>query len=282
MKPWILIDVSSLCYRFFHVMGDLTYGTIKTGVIYGFIRHVIELQDWFRTKQIAFCFDAGCAKRVALFDGYKATRRAARATALENRDSDDPRVHLELQIEYLRIRYLPTIGYRNIFQEPGFEADDLIAKLSRQVESAIVVSGDHDLFQLISPTVRMWRPSRNRMLTLARFRDQYGIDPSEWWKIKSLTGCDTDEVPGVPGVGEKTAIKYLRGELSEKSKIYKRIKQSRALLNQNAKLVRLPFEGTPSLKLRQDEPSMKGWEKVCTHLGFKSLRYDQIPPFLRS
>lgn len=278
MKTWLIIDVSCLCYRFFHVIGDLTYGHIKTGVVYGFLRQVIELQDLFRTRDVAFCFDVGESKRVQLFEGYKAHRRQRR---LADPEVARLRDQLDSQITFLRTRYLPAIGYKNVFGIQGYEADDLIARLAKRVESAIIVSSDHDLFQLISPNVRLWRPSKNKMLTLGRFRQEYGIEPSQWALVKALCGCSTDEIPGIKGVGEKTAIKYLNGELPVSSKAYKRIDDApNEDYERNYKLVRLPLPSTPELHLQADALSLKGWRKVCDHLGMKTLR-DSLPPGLR-
>jgi DNA polymerase I len=279
MSDWLIIDVSCLCYRFFHVLGDLTYGHIKTGVVFGFLRQTIELQDLFKTRNVAFCFDVGESKRVQIYEGYKAHRRARR---LADPEVARLRDQLDSQITFLRTRYLPAIGYKNVFGIQGYEADDLIARIAGRVESAIVVSSDHDLFQLITERVRLWRPSKNKMMTRRRFKEEYGIEPAQWAKVKALSGCSTDEIPGVGRVGEKTALKFLNKELDTKSKVYRNITSEEAMnkATRNLRLVRLPLDGTPELLLQADALNLSGWHKVCDHLGMKTLR-DMLPPGLR-
>ncbi len=278
--PWLIVDVSSLCYRFFRVMPELTYGDIKRTLIFGFIRQVGELQDLFRTQRVVFCFDVGQSKRCDIFPAYKAERRAAR---FRDEETQRTRDLLDQQIDHLRKRYLPAIGYNNVFGIQGYEADDLIASIALNVRSAIIVSTDRDFYQLLSPGVRQWLPDRQRMMTERRFREKYKIDPKFWAMVKALTGCDTDEVPGIEGVGEPTAIKYLRGELPTTYKVFARIQspEGRTITERNRQLVKLPLYGTPKLQLWQDQLNPRGWHRVCNHLGVTSMA-SQLPPGLRS
>ncbi len=169
-----------------------------------------------------------------------------------------------------------------MFGVQGYEADDLIASIALRVRNAIIVGSDRDFYQLLSRGVRQWLPDRQRMMTLKRFREKYKIEPAMWATVKALTGCDTDEVPGIEGVGEPTAIKYLRGELPTTYKVFGRIQspESRILTERNRHLVKLPFRGTPKLQLWQDDLSLEGWRKVCNHLGMRSLMHE-LPPGLR-
>ena len=92
--------------------------------------------------------------------------------------------------------------------------------------------------------------------------------------MKALAGCSTDSVPGIKGVGEKTAIKYLKNELKESSKIYQRIisKEGWNIYKRNIELVKLPFTGTKIFKLKTDKLSATGWKEVVEQLGMKSIR----------
>ena len=100
--------------------------------------------------------------------------------------------------------------------------------------------------------------------------------------VKIIAGCSTDEVPGVPGVGEKTAIKYLTGELDKHTKTFKKIATSASfpLYARNRKLIKLPMEGTHRFRLQDDELSEEGWRQVTKLLGMRSIR-DRMPFYTR-
>ncbi|GAH00618.1 unnamed protein product, partial [marine sediment metagenome] len=102
--------------------------------------------------------------------------------------------------------------------------------------------------------------------------------PREWKLVKALAGCSTDGIPGVKGVGEKTAIKYLTSQLKETTKACQAIisKEGIKIFKRNLKLVALPFKGTNVFKLKKDKLSKEGWIKVTKTLGMKSLQNHNI------
>ena len=110
-------------------------------------------------------------------------------------------------------------------------------------------------------------------MTLQGFKKQYQIIPDQWGLVKCIAGCVTDEVPGIKGIGEKTVIKYLTGELKETTKAFKKIeKQKTKYIKRNYPLVVLPLEGTDNFKLRKDKISKEGWNEVVEKLGLKSIK----------
>lgn len=279
-NTWLLIDSNFLAYRAYHAMGDLSFGAIKTGVVYGFLKEIIALQDRFATTRVAFCFDHGNPKRKEVLACYKQKRHALREMTEEEQKA---RIFMRQQVEKLREEYLPAIGYRNIFAQWGYEADDMIASLCQTLDDndeAIIVSADADLWQLIRGNVTFFRPSifkqLPRVITLQSFKKEHGIHPKYWARVKALAGCKSDEIPGVGGVGEKTALRYLKGELKQGSAARLAIRAGfdRGVVSTNMRIVRLPFEGTQRLKLREDELTEKGWKEVCATLGLRSLVND--------
>jgi 5'-3' exonuclease len=118
----------------------------------------------------------------------------------------------------------------------------------------------------------MYNPGKKKAVTLQSFSKETGLEPWEWAKVKAIGGCKTDEVPGIPGVGEKTAIKYILGKLKPDSAAYKAIKANKEIITRNRKLVELPFEGTQVFELRTDTISDEGWKEVCDALGMSSIR----------
>lgn len=272
-KTWLILDCSYLCHRAFHTMRDLTYREVATGVIYGFFRQLLDLQSQFDTGHVVFCFDSRKSKRRDLFPRYKASRRTKELTVEEILAYKEMR----RQMRDLRRRHLPRIGFRNVFCQRGHEADDLIASvLQRSLsedDEAIVVSADHDLYQLLRGGVVLYDPFGNQRTTLQSFHRETGLSPKDWPRVLSLAGCRTDEVPGVGGVGTKTAIEYLKNTLKKGSARWKACRYADPeLLRRNERLTRLPFEGTKTFTLYYDVISQPGWEKTCRILGMKSLR----------
>lgn len=277
-EPLLILDSNFLCYRAFHAMGDLSYGAIKTGVVYGFLKEVQNLQDRFGTMRVAFCFDVGNPVRKQLLECYKQKRH-------EHRDATEEEVAarklLRRQIRNLYSEYLPEIGYRNVYHCHGYEADDLIASLVMNLpeeQEIIIVSADGDLLQLLRPNVSIFRPGmfRNpgKVVTLQSFYKEHGIHPKKWARVKAMAGCTSDEIPGIPRIGEKTAAKYLRGELKPTTAAFKAIesKEGQTIIRTNKPIVKLPFEGTPVLSVVEDKITQAGWASVCDKLGLKSLR----------
>lgn len=279
MSTWLLLDTNYLCYRAFHSLGDLSFGAIKTGVVFGVMRDVLNLQERFGTECVAFCFDVGLPLRRQLLETYKQKRHSG---ANRTEEEERARAHVRAQIEALREDYLPSVGYRNVFGQQGFEADDIIASICRQLpeeDDAIIVTADTDLYQLLSANVSIFTPpnlhAKGKYITLQSFKRDHGITPKQWVHVKALAGCPTDEVPGVPGCGNKTAIKYILGTLKDTTKIYRRVASERAhaLVLKNWPLVKLPFKDTPTFTLQPDEVTDKGWTALCDRLGMESLRH---------
>lgn len=270
MKTWLLFDVSYLAYRAFYSTGQLSYDDVPTGVLYGVFSEVLRTMERFQEWNVVFCFDVGRPKRVKLLPTYKQGRRKAEYTDEEQR----ARKEIKAQLDGLREDILPYIGFKNIFWAKGYEADDLIATTVlglEENEDAIMISNDQDLYQLLGPRCEMWELGKKQYLNAKKFQQRYGIKPEQWVEVKAIAGCTSDNVPGIQGVGEKTAIKYLRGELKGKAR-------NKIVMNddwpENRKLVRLPFRGCPTFEKRPDEVTKKRWQEAMKDFGFSSLIND--------
>lgn len=270
MKTWLLIDAHHLCYSSFFALGKLSYGEDATEVVYGFLSQIIHLQDIFQTDNVAFCFDYGKNLRLLQLPSYKANRRDR--TAEEQEAYND----LQDQIKKLRREHLPNIGYRNIFFDKGYEADDVIASICRnnigKKNEAIIVSGDHDLYQLIRHNVSVYHPNQQRIVDRKAFCDQWGIEPSMWIDVKALAGCKGDNVEGIRGVGEKTAAKFLNGTLNPNNKTFESIVRGNKIWKRNKPIVKLPYAGVSEFEFRKDRVTKKTWNKVVNSLGMRTLR----------
>lgn len=272
MKTWLFIDVNYMAHRAYFSTGHLTYREIKTGVIYGVLRDILNLQELHYTNRLAFCFDSKTNRRSQLSTEYKADRKAKyEAMKGEEKKTWD---EFRSQIQLLRREYLPSLGYRNIFCQKGYEADDLIASLCDTLEPgnrAIIVSADGDLLQCLSDRVSIWHPRRNKMITSESFRREYGIHPAVWCQVKAIAGCISDNVKGIKGVGEKTACKWVRGALKPKDKAYHLINNNLEVATHNLQLTRLPFPGTKEFTLVRDKLDRQAWKALTKRFGLRSL-----------
>jgi len=273
MRKWLFLDVNYLAHRAFYSTGHLTYKEIRTGVIYGVLRDILNLQELHCTNRLAFCFDSQTSKRKAIYPGYKESR-AKKYAAMTGEDKKTWEEFRE-QIQRLRREYLPSLGYRNVFCQKGYEADDLIAALCLSLDSrhnAVIVSGDGDLLQCLTDRVSIWNPLKSKMITASSFYKKYGVDPVQWSQVKAIAGCSSDDVVGVPGIGEITACNWLRGRVKSHHKAYQKISGSLAVHNTNIQLTRLPFPGVKPMTLVRDKFDHKAWKDLTKQFGLSSLR----------
>lgn len=273
-KLWLVIDGNNAAHRVYHAFGaDLTNtkeeGGEPSGMIFGMMRDVLIWQKNFNTDRVAWCFDRGPLKRKKIDPGYK-----LRKATLD--EDGDLQAIIRGQIALIRDEKLTEVGFRNVFVQKGYEADDLIAAFCQQhsEKEIIVISGDHDLYQLLTKRVSIYHPGPKVLVTRKDFIKQYGVKPTHWPLVKAIGGCRGDKVKGVQGVAEITACKYIREELKEDSVVSKRIRKSKKLTLKNLILVTLPFPGTMTLKLCKDEITPKTWKRFLRKHGIKSL--DQL------
>lgn len=299
-RNWLILDTNGLCWRAFHTTGGLSYGNAPSGIAYGLLAEVLRLQERFQTEDMVFCFDHGKPLRAIKFKEYKKSRIEAKEKSekeyrkkikKENRIgtqiSPKPESQKEVteriqqekynqvrtEIARLRKELLPLAGYRNVFSQDGYEADDIIASVCgniKHTDFAVVVSSDKDMLQLLSKQINVWRPQEKQLWTRESFRKTYGIPPKQWAWVKAMAGCTTDEVIGIKGVGEVTACKFMRGELKSGAK-FDAITSEEGLKIQerNYPLVKLPYPGCGVFKPKPDTEI--DLNPVYKRLGIKSL-----------
>lgn len=268
-RPLLILDANHLCHRSFHIHKKLFDGDRPTGTIFGFLQSVAAMIEEHQTDRVAFCFDHKESLRKKLFPGYKSARTNKVRTDEEQQEYRD----FVAQVDALRDRYLKRIGFRNVFCFQGYESDDIMARLAASVDDqdeAIIFTSDHDLYQCLRPNISICNGSPVFM-TWASFCKEYGFFPSSWSLYKAITGCKSDSVPGIPGVGKKTALAFIRGGIGQDNPRYQKIVSGRKTILFNKKLVHLPLDGCPKPKLVADAFSESGWLSVCKELGFTKL-----------
>lgn len=270
-NTWLILDSPYLCWRSYHTTGHLTYKEIPTGIVYGYLRSLLDLQNLFMTENVVHCFDRGRSIRKEMYPEYKSNRF---------KDSEDEATKLlmfeaKTQINQLRKEYLPELGVKNVISNRGYEADDMIASVCKNLpdgDKGIIISSDHDLYQLLDERVSMYDPRQKLTVTPKSFTEEWGILPSQWPVIKAMAGCHSDNIKGIKGIGGKTACKFIQGNLKESSKKYKSIIEGEEIWKTNLPLVKLPLDGTEVVSLvENDKMSRVGWEKLTKRLGMNSI-----------
>jgi DNA polymerase-1 len=202
----LLVDAGSIIYPAYHVMKDLTNSKgFPTGAIFGVTRILMKILKEFPSKYVAICFDSrGKNFRHDKFEAYKAHR---------------PAMDEALVVQVPRIKEVIDAFGLPMAEQQGYEADDVIAALTAQAKAqgldTVIVTGDKDLMQLVDENVWVARPGRDpakdlRLMDVKGVEAYMGIAPSKIRDFLALTGDSVDNVPGVPGIGEKTALQLLK------------------------------------------------------------------------
>lgn len=271
-RVWLVLDMNNLAWRAFHKFKGLKFGAYRTGVVFGVLRDIQYLSQIHATKHLVFCFDSARNMRKEAFAQYKKEREEK----LEELSEEDKEIYADLyrQIKVLRTKYLPRLGFKNIFHVDGYEGDDIIASVCKRIsrrDEAVIVSTDGDMLQLLRSNVLVWHPVLKKSITAESFEAEYGIKPYLWARVKALSGCKTDGVPGIKGIGEAYAIAALKGKHPPGSRIGDLIGANEKLYKRNLQLVKLPLEGCPKFKLIKDQVKPIAWGNLTRSLGMTSL-----------
>lgn len=268
----LILDSNYICHAVFHSIPALTHNLAQTQVIFGFIKKLISVSRWIKPNNIVFAWDSKYSIRKEVYPKYK-EQRAEFAKELTKAEKINKDLAYK-QMDLLRNIVLHDLGFVNSYDQYGYEADDIIASVIKNNCDCefIIASTDSDLYQLISDKCILYNPFTGAIMDFKKFKYEYGCPPSMWGEARSISGCNTDNVEGVKGVAEKTAIKYLFGELSENSKKYKDIKNHESITKINRELIVLPMYGTKKIVIKnQEKLSRIKFVKVCEKFGFKSL-----------
>jgi len=276
-NPLLIIDSDYLCWKAMLGMPGLSWEGKDTAVIFDFLRQVLGLAERFKPSKIVFAWDSKRSYRKDIFPDYKA-----------NRKKDFNEQDLEIgkpQFQELHGFVLPTLGFRNSFKQTGIEADDIMSKIVLDYWPTIhprivLITADKDMYQMLRKEgkwnnfewVIMYNPATKKKYTGEEFQSDYGISPLAWMEVKTLAGCSGDNVPGIRGIGEKTAVSYLLGHLV-KGKKFEVIKEfeRKEEFDLTRSLVQLPFHSTQNFKLASDELLLANFETICYTYGFHSF-----------
>jgi DNA polymerase-1 len=239
----LILDGHAYAYRAFHAIRSLSSPSGEpTNAIFGFVKTLQKLLTQVQPSHLVVVWDGGlAAERMELLPGYKAQRPPMPAS-------------LEKQLDQIVV-WLKASGIASHCQE-GVEADDWIATLARQSAAAgaqvIIASSDKDFMQLVSPTIGLLNPNdkEERIWTAAEVRAKSGVEPGQIVDWLSLVGDSVDNIPGVAGVGAKTAARLLnqfgsceeiwvRLSEVESNRLRAALESSQEIVRRNQRMIRL-------------------------------------------
>lgn len=261
----IIVDSSYIGHKALWSFGGLEFKGSPTGVIFGFLKQIETIQNGY-PGTFVFAFDSRTSIRQGKLPEYKGQRSNRKAEPTQ--EEIDIQVNYHRQMGILRTKILPCCGFQVEYKE-GYEADDLIASITKNNDDEmIVVSNDEDLFQLLRSNVSLLR-HKPPLYTKEDFVKEWGLKPSQWARVKAIAGCNSDNIPGVAGVGNATAAKWLRGLL--KGKKADAIAGNWELVKRNYPLVKLPLEGTGKILVQHLPVDERAWNDAAVKYGMKSL-----------
>jgi DNA polymerase I len=273
-----LVDATAFCYRAFYALQGLsTAGGMPTNAVYGFVTILQKLLKKYQPSAMAVCFDVS-----------RETFRSKRFAEYKMQRAPMPE-GLSPQIPVIK-EVVAAYGLK-VCEKEGFEADDLIATLARAGRDAgrdvVIVSSDKDILQLVNPQCRVFNPYKDGGIEIdaAGVESIMGVAPEKVCDVLALMGDAADNIPGVPGVGEKTAVKLVKeygsvealyGQLDRvvSEKLRASLSSHREQVVLAKELVRLdehvPLEwGLPQLKVEPADTALLF--ELFSRLEFKSL-----------
>lgn len=282
MKKIFVVDGSAYIYRAYHAIAPLTTADgLHTHATFGFVNMVRRLIKDHSPERLVVTFDSrGPVFRHDMYADYKANRPPM---------PEDLAEQIPFIKDFVRAAGIPLL------EEQGVEADDIIATIAEKFGSAdcevTIVSGDKDLLQLVTPHVLMLDPMKNKLYDIAAVEEKYLVPPSKLLDIFAMIGDSADNVPGIPGVGPKTAQKliaefdtldglYEGVEGMKKSKMKEKIIANKDLAFLSRDLIRLKTDVVVPEQVGDyvlGEEDVDALEALFTRLGFTKLLKGNAP-----
>jgi DNA polymerase-1 len=280
MEEIYLVDGSCFIYRAYHAIKPLSSSKgILTNAIYGFTRMLLKLIKDRNIKYMLIALDSPHpTKRHRVYEEYKITR------------PETPK-DLPLQIEYIK-SIIEALGIMRA-EIPGYEADDIIATVASQLSSkntsepsiCYIVTLDKDMLQIVSENTKIYDPFNNLIIDRDFILKKYGIEPEKLTDFMAMVGDNIDNIPGIKGIGEKTAAELLKRygsvenilknlDIIKPSKIGELIRKNKEILLLSQELVSLKKDAPIEISLKQLEikPSHReNLRNIFKELEFHSL-----------
>lgn len=232
-----LIDGNSYVYRAYYAIRGLTNSKgFPTNAIYGFTNMLLKIIKEKKPDGIIVSFDSPVpTERHRIFEAYKAQRPETPGDLIQ-------------QLPYIR-KMVAALNIK-VFEIPGYEADDILGTLAKQAAAngadVYIVTGDKDMLQTVDDRIKVYDPMKDKVFDEAYVREKYGVGPARIPEYMALTGDAVDNIPGIRGIGEKTARELLTefSSLDELLNNAGRIRKEklRVLVSENADIARLSMK----------------------------------------
>ena len=275
-KKMYLVDGSAYIYRAYHAIRGLSNSKgLPTNAVFGFTRMLLKLIEDRAPEYVAMFFDAkGPTFRHELYPDYKANR---------------PPMPEDLSIQIPYIKEI-THGFNiPVIEMQGFEADDLIGTCGCRAEKAgflvVMVTGDKDFVQLVTDHAVIWDPMKEKTIDIQSVRTDFDLEPSQMIDVMALSGDASDNIPGVPGVGHKTALSLIQtfGSIDRlyeqvhtitKKKQHQNLVQYKEQALLSKKLVKIDID--VPLSFHPEDLKFKGPNNAELSSLFKDLEFRQL------
>lgn len=271
----LVVDGKYLAYRTKYTPAfKLSYGDVRTGLAYGFLNTLRQLAKKFKPVNTVLMWDntpLSRNKRKIEFKGYKVRDDITKMTAAELLDRE---LFADAYKTLMADLYL--LGFAG-YELEGYEADDLIALWCKRFDKTgtnVIVTRDEDMYQCLNTNTEIYNPDDKFFRDTDWFKKTYGVYPKDWAFIKAIGGCKSDTIPGVPGVGEDTALKYVKGGLSEKK--IEKIKAHSDDIDLYLKLTTLPHHTLKGyhLPFKYTNLDLGAFISFCQQCGFRQFMDD--------
>ena len=282
MQTLYLIDGMSIVFRAYHAMfrsGLTNPAGEPTGAIFGFVNIITSLLEREKPENIAVVFDTREPTfRHEMFPEYKANRAEF---------PEDLGPQLEKIKEFLDLVGIPRV------EQPGFEADDIIGAIAKNAssrnEKVVCITNDKDYYQLVDDNIKIMKPAKGGEFEIVSYdevKEKFGVTPDKVIDVQALIGDSVDNIPGVKGVGEKTAIPlivefgsleglYENIEKVEKKAAKKKLIENKEMAFLSKKLVTIATDMETELQPKQciiSTPNYEGLDKLFAEAGFNTIR----------
>lgn len=285
MQEIYLVDGSCFIYRAYHAIKGLSSSRgIPTGAVYGFTRMLLKLLKEKNIEYMLCAFDSPQpTKRHKIYEEYKITR------------PETPR-DLPVQIEYIK-EIVDALGIKRI-EIPGYEADDIIATVIFKIQPSAffyIVSLDKDMLQLVSQNVKIYDPFNCLIIDEEYVINKYGISPEKLNDFMAMVGDSIDNIPGVKGIGEKTALELLKRygsvenilknlDIIKPSKVSEILRKNIEVMKLSKELVMLKKDAPIEVKLEElkiKEQNMEKLTQIFRELEFTSLLKQMMQHYIK-
>jgi 5'-3' exonuclease len=283
-KPVYVIDAMNYIFRAYHSLPDTitSRNGMLTNAVFGYVRTLLRIINGHKPEYMASVFERDTSFRTAIFAAYKANRK-------------QPPQDLEAQFDHCR-RITEAMGVACL-EVNDYEADDVIGTIALRMSGAghsvIIVTGDKDMSQLVSKSVCVYDIAKQHWMDEAAVREKFGVAPTQIPDLLALHGDHVDNIPGVMGVGEKTARQILsvcstiedvahteigsRLSFRGRDEILRRIRENMETVRVSRKLATIccdvPLEVSPEV-LRYRRGDRNTLQSLCDELGFISVLED--------